>query len=297
MPEFTGLHCQVQDRDLELLGILEQLPLTTEQLLTASPLLSKPFNHIRVLRRRLNLLEKQGLLRPYRFAIPTSGRNPYYWRLTRVGYRLLHELTPSDPLPSRYRFTAIPVSLHKHTLHLNKVVVKFLLNAQQHGLSVSRFRIEKTISIPDDDRVIVPDAELELLSSDGRRYTYFIELDTGSERISTLQTIPASIQKKLEFYELYRRSGKQFRTVFVTTSSERRAVNILKFCEGMTHNDAAHRVYASFFKTFMDSTDCLFDDQVFMNHNLNRVPLVPSRNKDSNAVFKSFMMASPVPVS
>jgi hypothetical protein len=218
-------------------------------------------------------LAEEGMVRRFFFAFPSNGRNPAYWRLSRSAYRVINESLPSDPLPKRSLFSAIGVSLHFHTHRLSEVLVSILIAAAKEGIAIDNFEYETQLEV-DSQTHIQPDATLHLCSADGRRYVFFIELDTASERIATKQRLPSSIQKKLEQYERYRRqSAGQFRVLFVTTSSRQRAVNILQFSDAVAGNRAAECIYATYFPALMACSSSLLDP-VFANHKLNAVSLV-----------------------
>ena len=212
-------------------------------------------------------------MRRFHYAFPSEGRNPAYWRLTRRSYRLINGLSGCDPLPRRSFFSPMGVSLHFHSHHLADVVVKLLIQAQLNGLEVAELSVETSLLL-DDEHWLVPDATLSLFAPDGRQYRFFIELDTASERVSTQQRIPSSIQKKLFFYERYRQSNTNpFRVLFVTTSSKQRALNILRFGSKLTNNRAAQSVYTAHFPDVMNADDCL-QQKVFRNFRLEAIPLV-----------------------
>ena len=264
---------QLTHRDHNTLSALQKLPLTSAQLFRLSETFNQSFPSERVLRRRMLRLKEEGMVRRFFFAFPSDGRNPAYWRLTRRAFRLINQLSGSDPLPRRSMFAAMGVSLHFHTHRLNEVVVALLVAAHRDGFHVDKLELETSLTI-DIDNSAIPDATLELLASDGRKYRFFVELDTASERIATQQRLPSSIQKKLEFYERYRKKDVQpFRVLFVTTSSHRRATNILKFSNSLSHNRAAKLVIAAHLPNVLGADDCLVD-KVFQNHQLQDTALV-----------------------
>ena len=280
-----GMPLQLTDRDHEALGALQQLPLTSDQLFRLSQTFQTPFPSERVLRRRMQRLAEEGMVRRFFFAFPSNGRNPAYWRLTRGAFRLINQLSGTSPLPRRSMFGAMGVSLHFHTNRLCEVVVNMLIAAHREVVVVQSLNLESHLAI-DSDHWITPDATLELQTSDGRNYTFFVELDTATERIATRQRLPSSIQKKLEQYERYRKTcSEQFRVLFVTTSSQQRATNILRFSDTLTNNRAACCVYATHLPRLVESSNCLLD-QVFEDHQLNAVSLVRPRTiQQSNRAY------------
>ncbi|MEL7496556.1 MAG: replication-relaxation family protein [Planctomycetota bacterium] len=263
---------QLTHRDEQTLLALLKLPLTSQQLFRLSSTFSQSFPSERVTRRRLQRLTEEGMLRRFYFAFPSNGRNPAYWRLTRKSYHLLGEIMGELPSPKRSLFSTIGVSLHFHTHRVSEVVVKLLVDAHQAGIETEDVQIESAIGSVETE-MIVPDATLTL-QCEGRRFRFYIELDTASERIATLQRIPSSIQKKLELYERHRRSSRsQFRVLFVTTSSKRRAMNILRFGAGLTNNFSAQSIYAAFCDDLLQPGNAVTIKR-FLNHRLELTNLV-----------------------
>lgn len=264
---------QLTHRDEQSLLALQKLPLTSQQLFRLSETYTTPFPSERVLRRRMQRLSEEGMVRRFFYAFPTNGRNPAYWRLTRASFRLMNGLTGQDPLPRRSFFSPMGVSLHFHTHAVAEVIVRFLIDSHRNGVNVEEVQIETALSLESSNQII-PDAILSLRCSEGRSYRFFLELDTASERIATLQRLPSSIQKKLEFYERYRRNNHDsFRVLFVTTSSKQRALNILRFGASLTNNYSAQSVYASFMPELLNASDSV-TERAFLNHRLEPISLV-----------------------
>lgn len=265
------------NRDLELFSYLLHLPLTANQAYRLSQTFTEPFQSERVVFRRLSKLASAGYLRRYYFAFPASGRNPAYWRLTSLAINHLN-VTKDGTAIKKSRRTSIGVSLHFHSHHVSEVAIQLLLSAKQNGIRVDSFEVEKAIQFNESGEVIVPDISLLLTCPEGKVYCYFVELDTGSERVNTLQRLPSSIKKKLDFYERYRQSQNQtFRVLFVTTSSQQRATNILNFSHSLAQNKAAQLVCAADFESVIASQDILMEP-VFQNQRLQTVALMkPAR--------------------
>jgi len=264
---------QLTHRDEQSLFALQKLPLTSLQLFRLSQTFANPFPSERVLRRRMQRLAEEGMVRRFFYAFPKNGRNPAYWRLTRASFRLLNGLTGQDPLPRRSFFLPMGVSLHFHTHSVAEVAVKLLVDAYRNGIEVEDLKVESGLDLGDGTQ-ITPDASLVLRCSEGKRYSFHLELDTASERVATMQRLPSSIQKKLEFYERYRRSNNEsFRVLFVTTSSKQRALNILRFGAKLTNNFSAQSTYGSYFPELLTSMDSVTEPQ-FLNHRLEPTQLV-----------------------
>ena len=254
--------------------VVEKLPLTTDQLFRLSATFELPFNCQRILQRRLKRLADHGLLKRSYFAFARQGRSPAYWKLSRSAYRLLHSTNEN---PKRTLFLPIGVSLHFHSYHLSEFLIRLLLDAKEGEVSVESLNVESSLEV-DSTTSITPDATIQLQARDKRTYKFFVELDTASERVSTDQKLPSSIQKKMEAYERYYRTvGNSFRVLFVTTSSESRAANILKFANGIRANPAAELIYAAYLPNVLTSRNCL-KDSIFKNHRGNKVELLQSQS-------------------
>ena len=264
---------QLTHRDEQTLLALQKLPLTGKQLFQLSETFPVPFSSERVLRRRMQRLAEEGMARRFFYAFPTNGRNPAYWRLTRASFRLLNGLTGQDPLPRKSFFSPMGVRLHFHNHAVAQVVVRLLVDAHRNSIEIEDLQIETSLAVMDGEQ-IVPDATLVLRTSEGKHFRFYLELDTGSARVSTLQKLPTSIQKKLEFYERYRRSNNDsFRVLFVTTSSKQRALNILRFGAGLINNYSSQSIYASFFPELLAAKDSV-TERAFLNHRLEPIQLV-----------------------
>ena len=264
-----SMNIQITNRDLDVFRSLEKLPFTTDQLLRFSQTFKQQFACQRILERRLKRLTEDGLLRRCYFAFPKQGRNPSYWRLTRKSHSLIH---PTESKAKRSQFLPIGVSLHFHSHNLNEFLLRLLLAASEGGLYTTRIDVEKSLEF-DDQFSITPDAMIELAAK-RRSFKFFVELDTATERVETDQRIPSSIQKKLETYERYRlTAGNSFRVLFVTTSSQQRAKNILQFANGVRSNPAGELVYATHLPSVLQCSNCL-TEPVFQNHQGQPVSIV-----------------------
>ncbi len=266
----SAMNIQITLRDLEIFRLLKKLPLTTDQMFRLSASFHQPFNCQRILQRRLKRLADNGLLKRYYFAFARQGRSPAYWRLTRSAFRLISSTSKE---PKRTMFSPIGVSLHFHSYHLNEFLICVLLAAFEKEVLVEEFNIECSLDV-DAASSITPDATICFQTPNARSYRFFVELDTASERMATNQRIPSSIQKKLEAYERYHQKvGNSFRVLFLTTSSESRANNILAFANGFRENPASELVYAAYLPNILSNSNCLFD-KLFRNHRGSLVGLL-----------------------
>jgi hypothetical protein len=127
--------------------------------------------------------------------------------------------------------------------------VQLLIDAHRNGIEIENLQIESSLALVGTEQII-PDATVEFRCSEGRQYRFFLELDTASERVATMQRLPSSIQKKLE-----------------------RAINILRFGAGLINNHSAQSVYASFLPELLASSDSV-TERNFLNHRLEPIQLV-----------------------
>ncbi|MEM9941567.1 MAG: replication-relaxation family protein [Planctomycetota bacterium] len=264
---------KITHRDMEVFDILKLLPLTTTQIFRISQAFSFPFPSERVVYRRMQKLASGGLARRFYFAFPSSGRNPLYWRLTNKSFQLTSE---ANQLTQKHRrsVASIGVSLHFHSHQLSEFLICLLLSAKKSAVDLQELKVESPISLGNDGESIIPDASFAFAAPDGGEFRFFVELDTGTERVATLQRVPSSIQKKLEFYErLRQQSTEPFRVLFVTTSSERRATNILRFSDRMSTNPTSRLIYAAHLPRLLQQNNCV-TGQAFLDHKQRPVRLI-----------------------
>ena len=154
---------------------------TAEQLLKLSETFPFPFTTERRVRERLQILCDCGRVRRSQY-YATAGRGAQnYYTLTSVGYRLLYgdEATP----PTKRYFGDIGVANHYHTRCLADFIVHTTVAAHRAGVRLANFYRENTLYLEVGDERLYPDCAFQLITAEGRAFSYFVELDNGSERV------------------------------------------------------------------------------------------------------------------
>ena len=194
-------------RDDELLSALQYAPFTAVQLLALSETFVKPFQDKGTLSRRLRDLTRAGLVRSFPYAVGSLGRSPFYFKLTRKGYRKIYG--KKAPLPSRRYFEAISDGDHRHTQALADFVVHLLVSAHRSGIEMLEFTPENSVTIETDFCRLRPDCTFQLVMPDGRAFNFAVELDNGTERVRS-KKIVESIERKIRGYDQHQRGLKAF---------------------------------------------------------------------------------------
>lgn len=222
--------CVVTPRDIEMLMALDSCPLTARQLLKLSRTFDPPFTTERRVRERLEQLRRVGWVCSWPYATISHGGSPYYWKLTRNGFRLFHG--SDTALPNRRHFEEIAIGHHHHTQSLADFIVQTFVAAHRFGIEVRYFARENSVRMEAAGSVLYPDCAFQLFTSDGRAFNFVVELDNGTERIRSPQDVE-SIERKLRGYDLHQSSipsfdHGRFVVLFVTTRSSDRLSHILQ---------------------------------------------------------------------
>lgn len=212
---------RLTERDEILLQAIDRHPLTAEQLLRTSVGFPQPFSQLRLLQRRLKKLADGGLLKSFPYALLTGGA-PRYYKLTRRGF---HAINGEQAIPpTRRHFEAISPARHVHTHGLGEFLVCISVALSRRKFRWSKFARENSVKIETELGVAFPDCAFQIQNSQSN-YNYFVEFDTGSERIRSTQDVE-SIERKLRIYDAYQLRYKALDprrpvVVFVTKSPER----------------------------------------------------------------------------
>ncbi|MBI2805223.1 MAG: replication-relaxation family protein [Planctomycetes bacterium] len=258
------------DRDLEVFAALDQSPLTAAQLLTLSRTFERPFTDERRVRERLHLLTAAG--RVHRAPYATAGQGaPNYYRLSRLGHQLLHG---SDAEASRRHFGAVGLSHQHHTRSLADVIVHTMVTAHASGIRVAGFYPENALHLQIGDESLYPDCAFQLLPSDGRQFSFFVELDNSSERVRSAKSFD-SWERKLKLYEaLQDQSPTRFRVLVVTTRQSERLRHILDAAGSLLRNPQRSLIYGIHLQDFLAQPQAL-TAPCFTDHRRQPAALVP----------------------
>lgn len=225
-------------RDLAVLGSLDRHPFTAGQLLRLSKSFERPFTQERLVRRRLQQLREQGIVRSFPFATVGPGGAPHYWKLTPIGFRWLYGEEVS--LPGRRLFEAVSPGHHHHTQSLGEFLVHTLTALQQHQIAISHFARENSLKLEAGGCTLYPDCVLQLQLPGGRTFHYCVELDNGTERVASRLDIE-SIERKLRGYDAHQSQFSatdphRYLVLFITTRSADRLRHILAQAASVMRN-------------------------------------------------------------
>lgn len=265
-------------RTLDLLRSLDIVPCTRLQLRQLSQTFSQPFASESRIKQKLSELKQAGWVQSFPYAIPTDGRPPHYWKLTRTGYRLAF---PGRSLPRRRYFDSIGTALHQHTKALADVLTHIMADAASEGLSILDYHRENDWRLQAGHDYLYPDAAFRIRIGD-RSPLFCIEIDNGTERIQTAKDIE-SIERKIRIYDLYQSDMQAFDAnrpivLFVTTRSERRLEHILETAHKVVGNPERSLVYGTTTATLL-SNDQPLTDRVFLDHRLRRQSMIREQAK------------------
>ena len=267
----------VTSRDFEILAALDRCPLTAEQLLKLSEMFTLPFTTERRVRERLQILCDCGRVRRSQY-YATAGRGAQnYYTLTRLGYRLLYgdEALP----PTKRYFGDIGVSNHHHTRCLADFIMHTAVSAHRSGLTLANFCRENTLRLEIDDQCLYPDCAFQLVTEGARAFSYFVELDNGSERVESDKPID-SWERKIRLYESCQdHCPERFRVLIVTTRRPERLDHILSAAVRLTHNGQRSLFYGICLPQYLGA-DFPLTATCFINHRGQPVSLIPSVQSD-----------------
>jgi hypothetical protein len=220
---------KIGDRDIQLLTAIDRCPLTPSQLCHISKTFERPFNDSHNVRRRLRKLAAADLVQCFPYTITGDGFSHRYYKLTRCGYRLLYG--PKATLPKRRYFEAIKPGHHHHTFCLAETIVHLCVTAHENGCEIIYFSRENSVKLQADPFTLYPDSAFVVRRSDGRTFSFVVELDNGTERVRSKQDVE-SIERKLRGYDAHQSKYDKFDperylVLFITTRSENRLQYIM----------------------------------------------------------------------
>jgi hypothetical protein len=219
----------VTARDRDIFRALARCPLTVRQLLKMSETFAVPFSKERRLQRRLQALAAADLIKQWRYDTTGPGV-PCYYTLSPEGHRLLHG--HDEPLPGHRVFEALSSSRQQHTQALADFIVHTVVAAHRAGFVIADFHREGSLQVQVGQDFLYPDCAFRLVTTDGRSFDYFVELDNGTEAVRTFAGT-GSFERKLRIYEAYKdqcralRKDHRFRVILVTTGTDKRLGHML----------------------------------------------------------------------
>jgi len=261
------------DRDVEILQALDRCPLTVQQLLKLSQTFpGQWFTSVRSVQDRLQKLRQAEWLQSWPYAFPIRGGSPDYYRLTLLGFRLLHGENAVPP--AKRHFSEVHVARHHHTFSLAEFLVHTLTAAHRRSIIFKNFYRENTLSLPVDGTVAYPDSVFEIHTRDGRQFNFLIELDNGTERVRSDKDTD-SWQKKIRLYNILqdRNYPDRFRVLVVCTRCSGRLRSILQLAGEHATNPQRALLYGIHLDDFLQEPDALCAP-CFRNHRDEPVALV-----------------------
>lgn len=260
-------------RDLEILAMLDRSPLTCGQLLTVSVTFADgAFTSLRSVQDRLCKLRAVGWVRSWRYATTARGAAPEYFRLSPLGYELLHG---AGAVPaSRRQFMEVGLAHQRHTRALADVLVRLHAAAQARGVTLGRFFAENALRLAVDGESLYPDCAFELALPDGRQLNYLVELDCGSERVRSTRDAD-SWQRKIRLYDRLQDENHphRFRVLIVHTRGGERLDHILRTAAALLRNPQRSLFLGVELAAFLQVADPLAA-RLFRDHQGRRLSLL-----------------------
>jgi hypothetical protein len=284
------------DRDEELLLALDRCPLTVVQILRLSSTFAvQPFTSLRSVQDRLQKLRHAGWVQSWPYATVSRGGSPDYYRLTLVGYRLLHG-QHAEP-PAKRHFSEVSIARHHHTQSLADFIIHTLTAAHRRNIILKNFYRENTLALPVDGEVLFPDSVFELHARDGRQFNYLIELDNGTERVRSDKDTD-SWQRKIRRYNVLqdRNYPDRFRVIVVCTRCSGRLRSILQLAAEHATNPKRALIYGIHLPDYLQEPDALCRP-CFRNHRNEPIALVPDMREPQVASSPSFSQPFALPHS
>lgn len=220
-------------RDYDILEALDRSPLTVPQLHALSASFSYPFTTERKLRARMQVLATRDLVRRYLY--PTAGPGvPVYFTLSPEGYRVLYG--HDAKLPSKHAFLAVGFARLRHTLALADFIVHTAVAARGADCRLENFHRENTLKLQVGTEFLYPDCAFELTDPRGQRFSYYVEVDNGTERVVSAKSVD-SWERKIVLYDRHQdEAGHRFRVLVITTGGSARLTHILALAAERVRN-------------------------------------------------------------
>jgi hypothetical protein len=277
------INFKIGPRDIELFTALDRCPMTAAQLCRLSETFSRSFPDVGNLRRRLRIFAAAGLVNKFPYAIAADGRTPSYYKLTKDGYRLMYGVDAA--LPKRRYFAAISPGHHHHTNSLAEVIVHLCLMAKKNDCRVLHFARENSVKLVAEPFTLYPDAAFVIERSDGRRFSFVVEFDNGTERVRSKQDVE-SIERKLRGYLAHQskfsaHDPDRYLVLFITTRSSKRLRYVFETAAEIMANNRRTVFTGCGLEDFLKNDP--FRNTVFENHfGLKRLMVPPIQQSSDN---------------
>ena len=221
-------------RDEEVLRGLALCPLTAAQLLTLSQTFRQPFPSLRKVRARLRVLAARHqhvapLVCTWQYA--TAGINPLnYYTLSRLGFQMV--FGPEAEGSAAY-VRPVAIARQRHTQALADFIVHTSVAAVRVGVAIAEASRENTVRLDVSGGSLYPDYSFTLRTTTDNTFTFFTELDNGTEPVFSTKDRD-SWERKLRLYSAYAlQSGTRFRVLIVSTNRPERVEHILALANAL----------------------------------------------------------------
>ena len=261
-------------RDEEILLALDRCPLTVQQILKLSPTFpSHPFTSARSVQDRLSKLREAGWVAKFTYAVASRGAAPDYYKPTLLGYRLLYgrEAVP----PTKRAFCEVGLAHQHHTHCLADFIVHTVLVAHRSGVRMANFSREHTLQLGVSQQSLFPDSAFELRTPLHQHFSFYVELDNGTERVRSDKDVD-SWQHKTRLYEQYQDQThpRRFRVLVVCTRSRDRLTHILDLAAAHARNPQRSLFYGVYLPDYLAEPVAL-SSPCFRNRHHRPVALIP----------------------
>lgn len=261
------------ERDLQVLLALDRCPLTAMQILKISVTFPLPFHSSRSVHERLQKLRHAGWVQRWPYATASAGGSPHYYRLTPLGYQLLHGQA-AEP-PTKRHFSELALVQQRHTFYLAEFVVHTAVAAHRAGHRLARFYRENTLRLDVDGYLLLPDCAFEIHSPGSPQFNFLAELDNSTETVESPKDAQAWQRKILAYDRLQQRvHPHRFRVLILTTRSRERLTHILTAAARFVSNPQRRLFLGAYLPEYLAHEDAL-SQPCFRDHTGKGLLLVP----------------------
>jgi hypothetical protein len=259
-------------RDIDILQALDRCRLTARQLLKLSATFAYPFTSERKVRDRMQILAESGRVNRWTYVAIAGRANPLYYGLTRHGHRLLYG---ADAVPPAKRaFAPIGIAHQQHSYALAEFVTHTLTSAHASGICMSGYCPENTVCLTAAGDSVYPDAAWQFTVAEDQEFSFFLELDNGTERVRSEKDIE-SWERKIRTYEAFQdKTAKRFRVLVVATRSKVRVEHILRTAAQLAKNPDRSLFYGTTLAAYLAERHAV-TARCFRDHRGQAAALVP----------------------
>lgn len=257
-------------RDYQLLQVFLRGPHTAQQLRRCSLRFDRPFANDSLLLRRLRRLRQSGLVQSWPYA-SMVGEGTLYFKLSRVGYRLVMS---ESPLPSDAFFREVPLGNQHHTFALHDVLSRIDAAAFEAGYSLPAIRRDREVCLQTDDHQVWPDATVSL-QKDDQLLHFFVEIDCGTEPILSFKN-RASLSRQVLAYDAYATTClHRFRVLTLFTEGALRLSSYLDMAGELMHMSKRRSLfYAATTRQLSEATNVVLDP-IFVDNRRQSQAMIP----------------------